>query len=162
MPSLKTFIVKGTTLLLLFSLISCSSDYVSIQFDSEMEVSGAKFSLEDISPGLPSDWDAYNYVILEFMITTPQRFHVGFTTDQGYNELRVMSYTPNGWNRLAIPLVFSGIPLQPGVTWPQHTTSQDIQAGSTLPGPGLPCRESTPSESGCMLPSAIRKLNSDR
>jgi len=40
------------------------------------------------------------------MITTPQRFHVGFTTETGYNELRVMSYTPNGWNRLAIPLKF--------------------------------------------------------
>ena len=40
------------------------------------------------------------------MITTPQRFQVGFTTETGYNELRVMSYTPNGWNRLAIPLSF--------------------------------------------------------
>ena len=40
------------------------------------------------------------------MITTPQRFQVGFTTETGYNELRVMSYTPNGWNRLAIPLRF--------------------------------------------------------
>jgi len=40
------------------------------------------------------------------MITTPQRFQVGFTTDSGYNELRVMSYTPNGWNKLAIPLQY--------------------------------------------------------
>ncbi len=103
---LKQSVRKGLPLLLLLILISCSSDYVSINFDSEMEVSGAKFSLEDISPGLPSDWDAYNYVILEFMISTPQRFHVGFTTDRGYNELKVMSYTPNGWNRLAIPLRF--------------------------------------------------------
>ncbi len=63
-----------------------------------------KFALEDISPGLPLDWDEYEYVVLEFMITSPQRFHVGFTTETGYNELRVMSYTPNGWNRLAIPL----------------------------------------------------------
>jgi hypothetical protein len=65
-----------------------------------------KFSLDDISPGLPADWDDYEYVVLEFMITTPQRFQVGFTTLTGYNELRVMSYTPNGWNRLAIPLSF--------------------------------------------------------
>ncbi len=65
-----------------------------------------KFALEDISPGLPADWDDFEYVVLEFMITTPQRFQVGFTTRAGYNELRVMNYTPNGWNRLAIPLRF--------------------------------------------------------
>ncbi len=35
-----------------------------------------------------------------------ERFHIGFTTDYGYNELRVMSYLPNGWNKLAIPLRF--------------------------------------------------------
>ncbi len=65
-----------------------------------------KFSLEDISPGLPANWDDYEYVVLEFMISTPQRFQVGFITETGYNELRVMSYIPNGWNRLAIPLSF--------------------------------------------------------
>jgi hypothetical protein len=79
---------------------------VKIQFDSSKEVSGQKFALRDISPGLPSDWDNYNYVVLEFKSSTPQRFHVGFTTASGYNELRVMSYTANGWNKLAIPLRF--------------------------------------------------------
>ncbi len=100
----------GVTLIILFTFISCNSDYVTIHFDSENEVSGKKFSLEDISPGLPADWDGYEYVVLEFMITTPQRFHVGFTTETGYNELRVMNYTPNGWNRLAIPLRFYRAP----------------------------------------------------
>ncbi len=97
---------RGITFLLLLTLISCSKDYVTIPFDSENEVSGMKFSLEDISPGLPADWDGYEFVVLEFMITSPQRFHVGFTTETGYNELRVMNYTPKGWNRLAIPLSF--------------------------------------------------------
>eukprot|EP01089_Gocevia_fonbrunei_P005353 TRINITY_DN15678_c0_g1_i1.p1 TRINITY_DN15678_c0_g1~~TRINITY_DN15678_c0_g1_i1.p1 ORF type:complete len:127 (-),score=10.99 TRINITY_DN15678_c0_g1_i1:13-393(-) len=40
------------------------------------------------------------------MSTTSQRFQVGFTTDKGYNEIRVMSYLPNGWMKLAIPLRF--------------------------------------------------------
>jgi hypothetical protein len=97
---------RGLFFLILVLLISCQHDYTEIRFDSKMEVSGRKLALADISPGLPSDWGEYEYVILEFMITTPQRFHVGFTTDAGYNELRVMSYTPNGWNRLAIPLRF--------------------------------------------------------
>ncbi len=77
-----------------------------IHFNPDHEVSGQKFALRDINPDLPRDWDGYEFVILEFRITTPQRFNVGFTTDSGYNELRVMSYVPNAWNRLAIPLRF--------------------------------------------------------
>ena len=95
-------VLKGITVLFLFTLVSCNQDYVYIQFDSEMEVSGEKFLLEEISPGLPADWDGYEYVVLEFMISTPQRFHVGFTTETGYNELRVMSYTPGGCDRPAL------------------------------------------------------------
>ena len=77
-----------------------------IRFDNTKEVSGQKFAIKDITPGLPRDWDEYNFVVLEFRITTAQRFNVGFTTDNGYNDLRVMSYVPNAWNKLAIPLKF--------------------------------------------------------
>ncbi len=79
---------------------------VKIKFDSSKEVSGRKFAIRDITPGIPSNWDGYNFVVLEFKSSTPQRFKVGFTTETGYNELRVMSYYPNGWNKLAIPLRF--------------------------------------------------------
>lgn len=92
---------------LLLSIIQCNAQkLVKIQFDSKKEVSGQKFAIKDISPGLPSNWDKFNFVVLEFKSTTPQRFQVGFTTETGYNELRVMSYTANGWSRLAIPLRF--------------------------------------------------------
>ena len=83
-----------------------STKAFKIQFDSHKEVSGQKFAIKDISPELPTNWDDYNFVVLEFKSTTSQRFHVGFTTESGYNELRVMSFTPNGWNKLAIPLKF--------------------------------------------------------
>lgn len=79
---------------------------VKILFDSSKEVSGQKFALRDIAPDLPTDWEGYQYVIVEFRISTPQRFHLGFGTADGYNELRIMSYTAGGWNRLAIPLKF--------------------------------------------------------
>ncbi len=105
LPNMKKMRVWAL-LVTLIALLSCRSDYVEVAFDSSREVSGRMFALEDISPGLPADWDRYEYVVLEFMITTPQRFHVGFTTETGYNELRVMSYTANGWSRLAIPLRF--------------------------------------------------------
>ncbi len=89
-------------------LTQCSSEpeTFKIKFDNTKEVSGQKFAIKDINPELPRNWDGFNYVVLEFRITTAQRFHVGFTTDSGYNELRVMSYVPNGWNKLAIPLKF--------------------------------------------------------
>ncbi len=97
--------------LVLICLLSQSCDKArdksfKIQFDSSKKVSGQKFAIKDINPGLETDWSDYNFVVLEMMITTPQRFQVGFTTDVGYNEIRVMSYVPNGWNKLAIPLRF--------------------------------------------------------
>ena len=82
-----------------------SKDF-KVKFDSNHEVSGQKFAVRDINPDLPRNWDGYEFVVLEFRITTSQRFHVGFTTDYGYNELRVSSYVPNAWNKLAIPLKF--------------------------------------------------------
>jgi hypothetical protein len=77
-----------------------------VQFDSKKEVSGQKFALKDIDPKLPQNWDSYHFVVIEFKITTAQRFQLGFTTDKGYNELRIMSYVPNAWNKLAIPLKY--------------------------------------------------------
>lgn len=86
--------------------VSCGTKTFKIAFDGSKEMSGAKFALADINPDLPTDWDDYNYVVLEYKISTSQRFQLGFTTDWGYNELRVMSYVPNAWNKLAIPLRF--------------------------------------------------------
>ncbi len=77
-----------------------------IEFDSSKKVSGQKFAIKDISPGLDEDWSDYNFVVLEMMVSTAQRFQVGFTTDEGYNELRVMGYVPTGWVKQAIPLRF--------------------------------------------------------
>jgi len=92
--------------LLLTMQCTTAQEEFKVKFNSNHEVSGKKFAIRDINPDLPSNWDEYNFVVLEFRITTSQRFHVGFTTDYGYNELRVMSYVPNAWNKLAIPLKF--------------------------------------------------------
>lgn len=102
---------RGSALILSFTALlflwQCSSPKTfKIQFDSTKEVSGKKFALKDIAPDLPANWDDYNFVVLEFKSSTAQRFQLGFNTDWGYNELRVMSYVPNGWNKLAIPLKF--------------------------------------------------------
>lgn len=87
-------------------LTQCGSRTARFTFDGDKEMSGTKFALKDINPDLPTDWDDYHFVVLEYKISTAQRFQLGFTTDWGYNELRVMCYVPNAWNRLAIPLKY--------------------------------------------------------
>lgn len=96
------------TAFLLTLAVACSprQEGFVIRFDGDLEMSGKKFALADINPEIPLDWDSYNYVVLEYKISTSQRFQLGFTTDWGYNEVRVMSYVPNAWNRLAIPLKY--------------------------------------------------------
>lgn len=100
------FSILICALLLGSSCTSPGEKNFKVKFDSSKEVSGKKFAIRDINPDLPTDWDGYNFVLLEYKVTTAQRFHIGFTTEEGYNELRVMSYVPNAWNRLAIPLRF--------------------------------------------------------
>lgn len=90
----------------LFVQCSPKDPVFKVRFDSSKEVSGQKFALKDINPDLPADWDEYQFVVLEYKISTAQRFQLGFTTKEGYNELRVMSYVPNAWNKLAIPLKY--------------------------------------------------------
>lgn len=106
---MRRLISSGLLVLCILMFSKCISENgktVKVKFDSSKEVSGQKFTIKDISPGLPVNWDGFNFVVLEFRITTAQRFHVGFNTDSGYNDLRIMSYVPDGWNKLAIPLRF--------------------------------------------------------
>ncbi|MBQ8098504.1 MAG: hypothetical protein IJ244_03190 [Bacteroidaceae bacterium] len=78
-----------------------------VSFLSKYEVAGSKLAVKDINPSVPRNWDGYGFLVLEYRISTAQRFHVGLTTDHGgYNELRIMCYVPGAWNRLAIPLRF--------------------------------------------------------
>jgi len=93
-------------IILFISLQTFSQKTYKILFDSKMEVSGKKFALKDINPNLPQNWDNYNYVVIEYCCSTPQRFQLGFNTADGYNELRVMCYVPGAWNKLAIPLKY--------------------------------------------------------
>ena len=89
-------------------LTACGSEdpVKRIVFDGTKEVSGERFALKEINPELPTDWTDYQFVVIEYRISSAQRFLLGFHTQHGYNELRVMSYVPNAWNQLAIPIRF--------------------------------------------------------
>ena len=103
---MKRFLLTIALLACTLLLTQCGKKNAQFTFDGSKEMSGTKFALKDINPDLPTNWDDYNFVVLEYKISTAQRFQLGFTTDWGYNELRVMSYVPNAWNRLAIPLKY--------------------------------------------------------
>ena len=110
---------------LIVLLSACqANEPIKFQFDSNKIVSGKKIALKEIAPDLPSDWSEYNYVTIEFRSTTPQRFQLGFTTYEGYNELRLISYVPHAWNKLVVPLkLFRELP----------TAKHDIAATSNQP-----------------------------
>jgi len=93
------------------ALCACTPAVHTITFNPEEDWSGEKIALSEINPELPRDWDDYSYVALEFNISTSQRFRVGFTTDDGYNQLKLISYVPGAWNSLVIPLkYFTALP----------------------------------------------------
>lgn len=106
-------ILFGSILAGMLLLPGCSNKEYVVRFDGSKEMSGAKIAINDVNPDLPDDWSGYNFVTVEFKISTAQRFQLGFTTDCGYNELRIMSYVPNAWNRLSIPLRFFTAPPDP-------------------------------------------------
>ncbi|MGA2196076.1 MAG: hypothetical protein ABSH40_12480, partial [Bryobacteraceae bacterium] len=35
-----------------------------------------KFDLKDLGPDFPSDWSAFEYLVIEMRTSTPQRFHL--------------------------------------------------------------------------------------
>lgn len=79
---------------------------IKLKFSSEKEMPGYKIALKDLCDSLPTDWSNYNYAVLELKCSTSQRVFIGFTTQTGYNELRLIFYATNGWLRCALPLSY--------------------------------------------------------
>ena len=79
---------------------------VVFDFDKAKTMPGKKIALKDFDKDFPTDWSPYNYLVLEMTCSTAQRVYMGLTTDDGYNELRLIFYAPKGWIRTAIPLTY--------------------------------------------------------
>ena len=88
------------------AIVACHSNVQTIKFDTTREMSGGKIAIAKLNPDMPRDWSGYNYVVVEMKVSTSQRFFLGFTTDHGYDEVRLHSYVPGQWNRIAIPVRF--------------------------------------------------------
>lgn len=65
-----------------------------------------KWTLKDLNPELPSDWSAFEYLVLEFRHSSPQRFYL-FVYDRGGPRRVVMQpYGQGVWVRAAVPLKY--------------------------------------------------------
>ncbi len=71
------------TLACLFSLAlharSALADPVEMVFDGQGAVS-RKWTLQQLNRDLPADWSGYNYLVLEFRATSPQRIELELHT----------------------------------------------------------------------------------
>lgn len=79
---------------------------IVFNFSKKRTMAGKKISLKEFDKDFPTDWRPYNYLVLEMTSSTAQRVYLGLTTDDGYNELRLIFYAPKGWIRTAIPLTY--------------------------------------------------------
>ena len=65
-----------------------------------------KYDLKDLGPDFPSDWSAFEYLVLEMRTTTPQRFHLIIQDQTGVRRLVLQPVGQNVWFRAAVPLRF--------------------------------------------------------
>ena len=50
-----------------------------------------KFALKDLGPDFPSDWSAFEYLVMEIRTSTPQRFHSDHSGQNGLTAARIYS-----------------------------------------------------------------------
>ena len=70
------------------------------------DVSEQKWTLKELNPDLPSDWSAYNYLVLELRLSSPQRFFLRLYMAEGSRNIRLQVYGGGAWVRAAIPLKY--------------------------------------------------------
>ncbi len=63
------------------------------------------WTLKELDPSLPADWSAYQFLVLELRLSSPQRFDFRVHNADGVRSVR-LSPIPGVWVRSAIPLAF--------------------------------------------------------
>jgi len=72
-----------------------------------------KWSLQELNPDLPSDWEAYDYLVLELKSSSPQRFSLELFSGERAQR-RPMQPLPNVWIRASVPLQYFRRPNRSG------------------------------------------------
>jgi len=74
----------------------------SVKFNGR--ISEHKWSLKELDLDLPTDWSAYEYLVLEMRTSTPQRFALWLYTSDGLRRIMLQPFGQNVWLRASIPL----------------------------------------------------------
>ena len=61
--------------------------------------------LKEFDPALPSDWTAFDFLVVELRLSSPQRFELKIHDAGGVRAVR-LSPVPGAWIRSAVPLAF--------------------------------------------------------
>lgn len=72
-----------------------------------------KWALKDLNPSLPADWTGYDFLELELMASSPQRFFLTFYSSDRVQR-RQMHPLANVWIRAAVPLQYYRQPNRAG------------------------------------------------
>jgi len=101
-------------------------------------ISAHAWTLAQLNPDLPSNWNAYEFLVLEFRASSSQRFELGLQTAQGLISKKVHP-CPGVWVRASIPLRFFRQPLGDGsdlaatVNQPRNSYWINIEGGGNGP-----------------------------
>jgi hypothetical protein len=98
-------------LALAFPLSSLQATNQFVVFDGA--ASEHRWDLKGLNPNLPSNWEGYEYLVLELKASSPQRFSLAlFSGDRA--QRRQMQPLPNVWIRAAVPLQYFRQPNRSG------------------------------------------------
>ena len=84
----------------------CSSNPDTLLVVFEGTDSEHKWALQDLDPPLPSDWSSYEYLVLEFRHSSPQRFFLFAYDQSGPRRVVIQPFGQNVWIRAAVPLKY--------------------------------------------------------
>jgi hypothetical protein len=87
----------------LFSAIGvASAETQRVVFEGT--VADHKWSLKSLNPELPFDWSSYEYLVLEFKASSPQRFFLRVYNVDGMRSMWIHPLGGGVWIRAAVPL----------------------------------------------------------
>jgi hypothetical protein len=65
-----------------------------------------RWTLNELGAELPSDWSAFSYLVMEFRVSSPQRFFLWLHNADGPRRLVIQPFGQNVWMRASIPLAY--------------------------------------------------------
>lgn len=101
---MKSNIIISLVLLCGLSLTACAQEKKVWKAEFQKNGNGGTVDIHDIAPELPKDWRQYNFMSLEYRVSSSQTMKVSLVTPSGKGTVKIGSYIPRAWSRISIPL----------------------------------------------------------